>query len=172
MDILPLPLNPTSKADEVPYVCAERYDGGAFLSYPERHGRPEMVTNSYPPGTDFSLCEKANPTPIIALESFYQTWLYFGLLCEFADVNTDSPGAPPRELPLDDYLDFVYNNWTITTTDSRRLIVSSATLSAELELWKWTADAETQKLRCNHLFQCLRLTYVRMFELAPSRSQD
>jgi hypothetical protein len=100
MEILPLPLNPTSKAEEVPYVSTERYDGGSFLGYPARHGRPEMVTPSYPPGTDFNMREKANPTPIRELEAFYQTWLYFGLLCEFAEVNSDSPGAPPLEVSL------------------------------------------------------------------------
>jgi hypothetical protein len=73
MDILPLPHKPTSLTAKVPYVCSERYDGGAFLSYPVRKGRPEMVTPSFPPGADFLMHEKANPTPVKKLESFYQT---------------------------------------------------------------------------------------------------
>jgi hypothetical protein len=80
--------------------------------------------------------EKAQPTPVKDLEAFFQTRLYFGLPCEFLDVDSDSPRAAPADLPLDDVLDFVYNNWTFTSNDGQRFMTNIPTISGSLELWK------------------------------------
>jgi len=81
-------------------------------------------------GPDFSPREKANPTPIKKLEAFYKTWLYFSLLCEFAKVNSDSPGASPRELPL------MIISTLFTTTGPSPLVILGVWLLALLQiLW-------------------------------------
>lgn len=69
--------------DEVPYVCVEKYDGGPFLTYPLRKGRPWMVPEladgyQFP----YAVYENWHPTPVKELESFCQTWLFFGILNE------------------------------------------------------------------------------------------
>ena len=69
--------------DRVPFVCMEKYDGGPFLTYPLRKGRPWMVpdlTEGYQ--FPYSVYENWHPTPVKELESFCQTWLFFGILNE------------------------------------------------------------------------------------------
>jgi hypothetical protein len=63
---------------DVPYRCTKLYDDGPFLSYPERHGWEVLQS---PTGVRV-LLSGAKPTNR-DLESFLQTWLYFGLLNDF-----------------------------------------------------------------------------------------
>jgi hypothetical protein len=168
MDILPLPHNPTSAIAKVPYVCSEKYDGLAFLTFPARKGRPEMVSPTFPPGAEFGMHEKAHPTPVKELESLYQTWLYFGLLCEFLNINEDSPGVPPRvDVNKVEELDAVYQFFIASSKDGEKTLTSLPILIPDLELWKWEGDEETRKVRCRHLFECLRITHW-MLQWLPS----
>lgn len=166
MDILPLPHKPTSPTAKVPYVCTERYDGLAFLTYPARKGRPEIVTPTSPPGQDFVMHEKAHPTPNNELESFYQTWLYFGLLCEFLGINEDSPGLVRKDedVTREQVLDAVYQLF-VSSEDGQKTVTSLPILWSSLELWKWEGDEKTRKVRCRHLFQCLRITSWMLIHL-------
>lgn len=68
--------------DRVPYVCTEKYDGGPFLTYPLRKGRPWMVPEPTDEEIPYSVHEERHPTPVKELESFCQTWLFFGILNE------------------------------------------------------------------------------------------
>ncbi len=67
---------------KVPYVCKEKYDRGPFLTYPLRIGKPwilELASHgllSYTKYQQFDICPKEEQ------ESFFQTWLFFGLLYE------------------------------------------------------------------------------------------
>jgi hypothetical protein len=168
MDILPIPHNPTSPTAKVPYVCRSRYDGLAFLTYPARIGRPEMVLSTFPPGTSFGMREKAQPTPVAELESLYQTWLYFGLIFEFLNVIEDSPGMPPRtEGNKEEEMDAVYQFFIVENEEGEKTVTSRPILIPELELWKWKGDEETRKMRCRHLFDCLRITHW-MLQWIPS----
>lgn len=45
--------------DRVPYVSVEKYDGGPFMTYPLRKGRPWMVPE-LAEGYDHSYCVKEN----------------------------------------------------------------------------------------------------------------
>ncbi|KAL9071181.1 MAG: hypothetical protein Q9161_004358 [Pseudevernia consocians] len=81
MDHLPIPADPILPLPEVPYLCNEPYDVNIpFLEYPRRKGRPWMTPKvGEAPYTNH---EKLFPTPSRDLESFFQTWLFFGLLAE------------------------------------------------------------------------------------------
>lgn len=68
--------------DSVPYVCIEKYDGGPFPTYPLRKGRPWMVPKLTEEQLPYSVHEEWHPTPVKELESFCQTWLFFGILNE------------------------------------------------------------------------------------------
>ena len=160
MDILPLPHNPTSPTPKVPYVCSEKYDGLAFFTFPARKGRPEMVSPTFPPGAEFSMHEKAHPTPVKELESLYQTWLYFGLICEFLNINEDSPGVPHRvDDNKEEEVDSVYQLFIVSGEEGEKSLTSLPILSPALELWKWKGAEDLRKVRCRHLFECLRLTH-------------
>lgn len=86
MDHLPLPLEPLLDPIEVPYRCAEPYDGSPMLDYPDRK-RWEILHS--PVGTSY-LVDGQKPTDS-QLESFIQNYLYFGLLYEtfgkFIDIR-------------------------------------------------------------------------------------
>ena len=81
MDHLPRPRNAKHfNWERVPYICREEYDGGPFLTYPLRVGKPQALPSAgYP---DFAVYEHLHPTPPGELEAFLQTWLIFGLLHE------------------------------------------------------------------------------------------
>ncbi|CAF9933336.1 MAG: hypothetical protein ALECFALPRED_005566 [Alectoria fallacina] len=81
MDHLPLPSDPILPLTEVPYICKEPYDVSVpFLEYPRRRGKPWLT----PKGGEAPSVkhEKLFPIPTRDLESFFQTWLGFGLLAE------------------------------------------------------------------------------------------
>ncbi|MCJ1287815.1 hypothetical protein MMC26_007167 [Xylographa opegraphella] len=82
MEHLLLPKDPTSAELPVPCVCEPPYyDGQDFILYPLRHAKPWLVCKD---GKDLreqiDAHEGYEPTPIGELESFYQQWLFFGLL--------------------------------------------------------------------------------------------
>ncbi|MCJ1418134.1 hypothetical protein MMC32_004479 [Xylographa parallela] len=77
-----VPRDPTSTELVVPCVCnPPYYDGQDFLLYPLAHTKPWLVCVD---GKDLrdQIDEHENNdlTPIEELESFYQQWLFFGLL--------------------------------------------------------------------------------------------
>ena len=85
MDHLLLPTDPVaSKIGAVPYVVTTPYDGGPFLTYAVRQGRPWL---SLPPDSRKGIVEHMYPEKLQPLEkeeqeAFFQTWLFFGLLRE------------------------------------------------------------------------------------------
>jgi hypothetical protein len=96
MEFALLPLhrgNPPIPVPRIPHISKERYDGGPWISYPSRNGKPLSAWD----GKTFDLLEyhrsqRVNPTPLEELEPFIQTWLYFGLLAEFLCVNVSQLG--------------------------------------------------------------------------------
>ena len=85
MEHLPCPASAVGKEKtSVPYVCLENYDGGPFMTYPSRvAGLPDLQIVGLFPG-QFSRPHQLQiaSLPKRELESFYQTWLFFGLLNE------------------------------------------------------------------------------------------
>ena len=83
-----LPADPVDNPVKVPYVAIE-YDSGPFLTYPARKGFPWPL--SYSP--DDSLDDVMKSMPAMSTpdqETFYQTWLLFGLLQLFLVDNYNS----------------------------------------------------------------------------------
>ena len=132
MDHLPLPSNPTHSCPRVPYVSLQPYDGGPFLHYPER--RP-----------------LSNSSSITELESFLQTWLYFGLLHEVLG----------QEFRLEGYL----------RDDDEGSRVCSTFLLRDLGSWinqarEWNTGFREEKRY--HLACCLNAVSSSMFALHTS----
>ena len=80
--------DPAIEVPKTPYLARERYDGGPFLSYLFRKGKATKALDGTPfDSLEYRRAEWINPTPIKEQVSFFQTWLYFGLIAEFAGVN-------------------------------------------------------------------------------------
>ncbi|EXJ59097.1 hypothetical protein A1O7_06528 [Cladophialophora yegresii CBS 114405] len=85
MDHLDRPANPVKDQFKIAYLCLAPYDGGDFLTYPSRRGFDDMgvlegdFTRKSPIGKD-------EPVGITLVQSFLQSWLFFGLLCEVYKV--------------------------------------------------------------------------------------
>lgn len=85
MDHLPCPASAIAREKTlVPFVCQEKYDGGSFMTYPSRTGSlPDLyLVGLFPGQFPYSHQEQLASLPKRELESFYQTWLFFGLLHE------------------------------------------------------------------------------------------
>ena len=86
MDHLPCPASTSGKGRiVVPYVCEEQYDGGDFMTYPSRRtgSLPNLQAGGLWPGQllyshQMQLASLSNQE----INSFYQTWLFFGLIHE------------------------------------------------------------------------------------------
>jgi hypothetical protein len=147
MNILTLPKYPTSTITRVPYVSSERYDGGAFLTYPQRKGKEY---NAH--GKLVNLRKSYNTAPTNDLGPFIQTWLYFGLLFEFLEGI--------EQLANDIVLDWIYDKFLARDKDGT-YPDSLPIISPVLNLWHWKPqyqEINACKQRCDHLFECLMLT--------------
>ncbi|KAI1624395.1 hypothetical protein EDD37DRAFT_410883 [Exophiala viscosa] len=85
MDHLPLPQNPVVKSFAIPFLCNEIYDGGDFKTFPERRQWTVERRSAF---MSFSH-HGQSVTDHEEIGGFLQTWLYFGLLCEFTGEPTD-----------------------------------------------------------------------------------
>ena len=85
MDHLDRPTNPSRDQFKIAYLCLAPYDGGDFLTFPSRRG----FDNADVLEGDFSRKSpegSAEPVGLIRVQSFLQSWLFFGLLCEVHKV--------------------------------------------------------------------------------------
>ncbi|KAK4947468.1 hypothetical protein LTR10_013836 [Elasticomyces elasticus] len=85
MDHLPLPQNPVIKSFPIPFLCDETYDGCDFKSFPERKQWTVERRSAF---MSFSH-HGQSVTDHGEIGGFLQTWLYFGLLCEFTGEPID-----------------------------------------------------------------------------------
>ena len=142
MDHLHCPLNPLSFDWEgIPYICSEDYDGGPFLTYPVRVGKPQAAPSEGYIGID--IYEYMRPSSLKNLEAFLQTWLFFGLL---------------KEILGDLYCrgDFIC---TLASGGASRTILSTSKLLELLDAWdSRVKNSPTDKSAAfKHAAECLRV---------------
>ena len=130
----------------VPYVCREPYDGGPFLTYPERVGKHHAASNAQGQFSYYEY-EKLHPTPKEELESFFQTWLFFGLIHEILGKVED---------------DFVQLS-KCTTNKS----VSTSKLCGFIETWVSNVVNGGLSPTYEHIAECLRLVYATLRAAGP-----
>lgn len=85
MEHLPRPASATSKEPEtISCVCQKEYDGGSCLTYPIGQGKSYILpaASNTVGNLPFWQCEKHYPSSKQELESFFQTWLFFGFIHE------------------------------------------------------------------------------------------
>jgi hypothetical protein len=100
MEYFLLPRNRKLERIEIPYICSDEYDGGPFLSYPERQKFEEAVR------THHVWCIKASEEDVDRFNSFLQNWLCFGLLSSvFGRLVTSDELTQVRQTPFRKVLD-------------------------------------------------------------------
>ena len=134
--------------DSIPYLCKDRYDGGSFLEYPQRLCLPRLEIAGFHPG-QLSVANQhfLRAMPPAELESFCQSWLFFGLLREFLG-------------DLYRYDDFVT---TISEGYDAKIVVTTAKLIPRLEQWETRIKQEDIHERGSgygHLANCLCLCFA------------
>lgn len=153
MEHLPSPLH-SLHADhmKVPYVCNKSYDGGPFLTYPVREGKEHVLpaASNSPARLPFWQHEKLYPTPKEELESFFQTWLFFGLvheilgdLCSPQDFIRASQEVPDK-------------------------VMSTAHLISIMEKWISKVITGDIVITYDHLAECLRVAYAALRAVNPA----
>lgn len=151
MDHLPYPASATGRERTVvPYVCQEKYDGGPFMTYPTRTGSvPDLYLAGLFPG-QFRRSHQTQlaSLPKWELESFYQTWLFFGLLHEILGSVCVAE-------------EFIYS---CEDQCGHTTAVSTSKLKPALEEWvdRVQADAENPPIRYAHVAECLCMLHAAL----------
>ncbi len=156
MEHLPSPLHSLhSDQTKVPYVCNKSYDGGSFLTYPVREGKAYILPAASSLRGQLSLrqYEELHPTPKEELESFFQTWLFFGLvheilgdLCSPQDFIRASQEVPDK-------------------------VMSTSNLISIIETWISKVINGDIVATYDHLAECLRVTFAALLAVNPAFDQ-
>lgn len=152
MDHLPYPGSANGrKKTVVPYVCQEDYDGGDFMTYPSRRrgSLPNLHTVGPFPGQllDSHQMQLASLSKQ-EIRSFYQTWLFFGLIHEILG----SLYVPE---------DLIY---TCEDQHGHTKAVSTSMLAPALDEWvaRVQAGRVDSSVTYAHVAQCLCLTHAAL----------
>ena len=147
MDHLPaIPMRTVQGLEMVTYVCEKSYDGGPFLTYPIREGKPQIVPDkaNVPGQMPFWEYEKRHPTPNMDFEAFCQTWLFFGLINELlGEICT-----PADFMQLDKGGDST--------------IISTWRLPGLVEQWVKNVEDDSSTIAYEHIAKCLHLTFATL----------
>ena len=151
MDHLPYPASAIGRERTVvPYVCQDKYDGGPFMTYPTRTGSvPDLYLAGLFPGQfPWSHQTQLASLPKRELESFYQTWLFFGLLHEILGSVCVAE-------------DFIY---TCEDQCGYTTAVSTSKLKPALEDWVALVQADTENppVTYAHVGQCLCMLHAAL----------
>jgi hypothetical protein len=163
--------NPPIPIPRTPYISKERYDGGPWVSYPSRRGKLLSVWD----GKNFNLqeyhrSERVNPTPLLELEPFVQTWLYFGLLSEFLCVNISEVGLGTLAVGEQEFktiVDRIYDATLLQDGDGHYVSLTSDCLNSFLQSTRprLPQDPEIKKRFYEHLNLCLSCTKYMLVSL-------
>jgi hypothetical protein len=174
MEFLLLPTNrgnPPIPIPRTPYVCRERYDGGPFLSYPSRVGKPEATGASFDL-VKYQLSEWVSATPVQDQESFVQSWLYFGFIAELlCATSTDTPkntsiepGASAARTASTEIIDAIYDALVVEDRSEKYVRLDIETLSPVWDIAKSrlpeAEDIEGNRKYYQHLISCLNSAHA------------
>ena len=160
--------DPPIPVPRTPYLARERYDGGPWLSYPNRKER--HITGWDGTSLDQMAYNRSlwvNPRPTAEEESFLQTWLYFGLICEFTCANTsNSEGeSSPLDASSKETIDRLYKAVLVEEGDRTYVRLDTDCLDLFLEVGRsrMPTDPEVWKTRYQHLTLCLSYAQAVLF---------
>ena len=156
-------LLPTHRGDppipipQTPYVCQQQYDGGPFLSYPIRIGKPEAGAAFFDL-INYQRTERVNPTPLGDQESFIQTWLFFGFIAEFLCANSkDDADQSIRPEGSQEVIDQIYDMVVDKNGDKSYVFLDEETLNKCLSIVvsRLPTGKEARVEYCEHILNCI-----------------
>jgi hypothetical protein len=165
--------DPPTQIPKVPYVSTSRYDGTPFLSYPAKAGMPHAHNVLDDDDVlNYRLVEHFNPTPIRELESFMQTWLFFGFIAEAIcatgedESRTVGEGYQPRVqeeirgMTCSEICDYIYEMICVLAEDGAVNVVldgETANKFVALAKTRWPTDRGSSQMRFDYMRKCLQL---------------
>ena len=165
MDHLPVPRKLSAPVTKVPFVGTRCYDGGPFLDYPWRllH-RSNLASTPGDAGFEFSGLD--NVVPAEEQLSFFQTWLFFGLVCEFLG-SFDASGVASRDIVKSVYKTVVKEEAGLKYITTRGLFADTR---QAWDLYKHNSTSEQRLATFRHLFRCLQIVQWMLY--APTSNFD
>ncbi|KAL8689351.1 MAG: hypothetical protein Q9224_004658 [Gallowayella concinna] len=131
----------------VPYVCRDEYDGGPFLTYPARLGPSNSLALEIQ--LDYDIVGRVPQASCAELESFVQTWVFFGLLTEaLGDFFVSSQYVRPAS--------------AVDSNEGHDKVLDTSELVPTVKMWmqQIQKSADTKEVKQNqyeHIAACLRL---------------
>ncbi|CZR51503.1 uncharacterized protein PAC_01380 [Phialocephala subalpina] len=146
--------DPPIQVPRTQYVCTGLYDGGPWLSYPARKGKAEKFKDGTFDLMDYSRSERINPTPIKEQESFFQTWLYFGIIAEFMGVNSEDSINDPTSAEV---IRSIYSEILDPDGDQTYVKLDVACLEKLLVMGRirLSSDPVVRRQHYEHVIRCL-----------------
>jgi len=166
MEFVLLPTQPTSPVSQVPYKARQKYDGRAFMNYPQRLGKRRLVTKMGKIDNLVLIQESIRGSSAEEQESFFQTWLFFGLIFEFLNPRTpqedeaESQGARPITSPqAAEFLSRIYADLVVVQDGTERVATSALLpfLQREWRPHQFSRDDTQRTQQYDHLTKCLNI---------------
>ncbi|KAI4209080.1 MAG: hypothetical protein LQ351_007945 [Letrouitia transgressa] len=185
MEHLPRPKRAENYESAVVPYTAVLYDGGPFMTYPLRVGRPHVLP-SYAESNNLMAYwrhEKRHPTPTPELESFIQTWLFFGLLheilgeiCQPSDFikSLDNSHEPAITISNNDRQEATQvrnkiGDGVLDDLGAKKMYaITTAKLPALLKSWVQKVQLKAIVANYDHIAQCLDLAYQTLRAVGPT----
>ena len=152
MEHLVRPTSVASQPYETVAYISYKYDGGDFLTYPVRVGKPHVLHSPYDMDgyLAFREREKHHPTPTRDLEAFFQAWLFFGLINEvLGDLCTA-------------------DNFVRITASNNNEVITTSQLPTILDTWVQRVQQGDSKRSYEHVAGCLRLVHAVLQVTGPT----
>lgn len=145
------------------------------MSYPDRKGKMITAWNGIEfDSLEYNRCERINPTSVKELESFLQTWLYFGLLFEIGAGFHASIAEGQSETPAPDlmeFLDKMYDDMVFQEGNDSFVKLSSEYLDSffekALSQVSQDAPATTKRRYFDHIILCLTYAHPMITASVP-----
>lgn len=133
-------------------MCQKEYDGGSFLTYPMRDGKPYVLSAAANPfgNNSYRQHEKLHPTPKQEQEAFFQTWLFFGLIHEVLGQLCSRD-------------DFVRDS-----EDGTSKLITTSKLLGIIDVWVEQVHSGELKPSYDHIAQCLNLVFATLRGAGPA----
>jgi hypothetical protein len=176
MECMLLPKNPTALLKKVPLVDHIRYDGGDWLSYPQRRETrwPKLDGYDILPHDILHTYKEIGEITWNEQEPFLQTWLFFGLLSEFFGGNIVQEPATPvpaaHQVPVEtariEIISQLYEKYTYEHDGLH--YITTATLLQDLKDATGRDALNREQLLSSRkrLSQCLQIAW-RILNAAP-----
>lgn len=170
MDHLPTPKDASLDGlGKVPYVCEKPYDGGPFITFPQRLGKPQAMLTALASSdyTSYWQYERVHPTPVDELEDFLQTWLFFGLgheilgTCFNPKLFITTGGTRDRiKRRISRLSPFIL---TSSRESPSKKTISTVALPKLVDSWILDSKQSFTPVKYEHIAQCLHLAFKVLF---------